>query len=255
MIADTLKDRVFAYEDISDIKLTRKLPVIITLNGRGFRKTTSLVDKPFSKEFNTVMGQTLIKLASEIEGAIFLYSFNDEINIVCRNDQNLETEAWYDNNVQKIVSASASLASISLYEACIKADVKLLGSPVFLAKTFIVPSITEVINYLIAKQHQASQTAISMACFYELLKKYSAEKVVKIVKHLSIEEKYDILLKECDVDLQSYPLAFWRGIACYRTPKLITTAYGEEFKNKLTIDDELPFFNKEQIFLANLLKK
>jgi tRNA(His) guanylyltransferase len=255
MITDTLKDRVFAYEDISDIKLTRRLPVIITLNGRGFRKTTSLVAKPFSKEFSAVMGQALIKLASEIEGAVFLYSFNDEINIVCRNDQNLETEAWYDNSVQKIVSASASIASISLYDAALKADIKLLGTPVFLAKAFIVPSLTETINYLIAKQHQASHTAISMACFYELLKKHSADKVLKLLKHLSIEEKYDILIKDCDVDLQSYPLAFWRGIACYRTPKLVTTSYGEEMKNKLTIDDELPFFNKEQIFLANLLKK
>lgn len=255
MITDTLKDRVFAYEDISDFKLTRRLPVIITLNGRGFRKTTSLINKPFSKEFSAVMGQTLIKLASEIEGAVFLYSFNDEINIVCRNDQNLETEAWYDNSVQKIVSASAAVASISLYDAALKSDVKLLGTPVFLAKTFIVPSLTETINYLIAKQHQASHTAISMACFYELLKKHSADKVIKLLKHLSIEEKYDILIKDCDVDLQSYPLAFWRGIACYRTPKLVTTSYGEEMKNKLTIDDELPFFNKEQIFLANLLKK
>lgn len=255
MIADTLKDRVFAYEEISDFKLTRRLPVIITLNGRGFRKTTSLLEKPFSKEFSSVMGQTLIRLASEIEGAVFLYSFNDEINVVCKNDQNLETEAWYDNNVQKIVSAAASIASISLYDAANKADVKLLGNPVFLAKAFIVPSLTETINYLIAKQHQASHTAISMACFYEMLKKHSADKVLKILKHLSVEEKYDLLIKDCDVDLQSYPLAFWRGIACYRTPKLVTTSYGEEMKNKLIIDDDLPFFNKEQIFLANVLKK
>jgi tRNA(His) guanylyltransferase len=255
MIADTLKDRVFAYEDISDFKLTRKLPVIIALNGRGFRKTTSMLPKPYCKDFAAAMSQTMIRLASEIEGAVFVYSFNDEINIVCRNDQNLETEAWYDNNIQKIVSASASIASISFYDAAAKTGVKLLGNPVFLGKTFIVPSFTETINYLIAKQHQASQTAISMACFYELLKKHSADKVLKIIKHLSIDEKYDMLVKECDVDLQSYPLAFWRGIACYRTPKLVTTAYGEEMKNKLTIDDELPFFNKEQLFLANLLKK
>lgn len=255
MTVEPLKDRVFAYEEPTDFKLTRKLPVIITLNGRGFRKTTSILNKPYCKEFTTLMGQTLIKLAAEIEGAIFLYSFNDEINIVCRNDQNLETEAWYDNNIQKIVSASAAIASISLFSAAQKENIKLLGEPVFLAKTFIVPSWTEVINYLIAKQHSASHTAISMACFYELLKKHNADKVIKILKNITIEDKYDLLTKECDIDLQSYPLAFWRGIACYRMPKLVKTSYGEEMKNKLTIDDELPFFNKDQLFLANLLKK
>jgi tRNA(His) 5'-end guanylyltransferase len=255
MVADTLKDRVFGYAEISDFKLTRKLPVVITLNGRSFRKLTSLLPKPYCKDFTALMGQTAIRLASEIEGATFIYSFNDEINIVCRNDQNLETEAWYDNNIQRICSASASIASVSLLAAAQKENIKLLGDPVFLAKVFVIPSWTEVINFLIAKQHEASHTAISMACFYELLKKYSADKVLKIVKNLTIEDKYDLLTKECEVDLKSFDLAFWRGIACYRTPKLVKTAFGEETKNKLTIDEELPFFNKEQLFLANLLKK
>lgn len=255
MIVDTLKERVLAYEDVSDFKLTRKLPVIINLNGRGFRKTTSVLQKPYSEEFVAVMGQTLIRLASEIEGAVLVYSFNDEISIICRNDQNLDSEAWYDNSIQKIISASASIASIALFTAAQTQNIKLLGDPVFLGKAFIVPSITETINYLIAKQHQASHTAISMACFYELLKKYSAEKVLRITKTLTVDEKYDLLMKECDVDLQSYPLAFWRGIACYRTPKLIKTTFGDEIKNKLTIDDELPFFNKDQVFLNNILKK
>jgi len=255
MAIDSLKDRVFAYEDISDYKLTRKLPVIINLNGRGFRKTTSLMKKPFSKEFIEIMGQTLVRLASEIEGAVLLYSFNDEINIVCRNDQNIETEAWYDNNIQKIVSATASIASISFFASSQLEGIKLLGEPIFLAKTFILPSLTETINYLIAKQHQASHTAISMACFYELLKKHNVDKVLKIMKNLTIDEKYDLLIKECDIDLNSYPLAFWRGIACYRAPKLIKTQFGDEMKNKLTINDELPFFNKDHSFLFDILKK
>lgn len=252
---DTLKDRVSAYEEITDFKLTRKLPVIISLNGRGFRKLTSLIEKPYSSEFVSVMGQTMIKLASEIEGAIFLYSFNDEIIIVCRNDRHLETEAWYDNHIQKIVSATASMGSIFFHIAAQKQGMKLLGEPIFLAKTFIIPSITETINYLISKQHLASQTAISMACFYELIKKYNYDKTAKILKNLSTEEKYDLLIKECDVDLQNYQLAFWRGLACYRSPKLVSTPLGDEIKNKLIINDALPFFTKDQSFLSNIIKK
>jgi tRNA(His) 5'-end guanylyltransferase len=250
----SLKERVFAYEDVSDYKLTKKLPVIITLNGRGFRKTTSLLNKPFSKEFAEIMGETLVRLASEIEGVVFIYSFNDEINVVCKNDQNLETEAWYDNRVQPIISCAASIASLALYNATQKRkDVRLLGDPIFTGKTFVLPP-SETINYLIAKQNKASNIAISMACFYELLKKYDTDQVLRTLKNLSTEEKYDLLVKDFDVDLQSFPLAFWRGIACYRTPKLIKTNYGAETRNKLIVDDELPFFNKNQSFLTNILK-
>lgn len=248
---DNLKDRVLSYELNSTYKLTQKLPVIITLNGRSFRKLTSLLEKPYAEGYSNVMGQVLIKLASEIEGATLCYSFNDEINIICRNDRTLDTEAWYGNDVQKIASAASSIASVAFQSAAAKKGVKLLGEPTFLAKVFIVPSITESINYLVSKQIQASHTAISMACFYELLKKYEPEKVLKSLNGLSIDEKYELLTNECGISLQDYDLAFWRGMACYRVPKV----FDEEVKYKLTINDELPFFTKDQHFLNNILKK
>ena len=250
MMLETLKERMVDYEASSDLKLTKKLPVVITINGRCFRKTTSLFQKPYAEDFVTIMGQVLIQLASEIEGSLLVYSFNDEINVICRNDQTLESEAWYDNHVQKIASASAAIASTAFLTAANKQNIKLIGSPIFIAKTFVLPSVTETINYLISKQHQASQTAIYMACFYELLKKYDVDKVLKILKNLSIEEKYDLLLKEFNIDLHDYPLAFWRGMACYRVKKLVD----DKYKLKLTINDKLPFFSKDQIFLQDIIK-
>lgn len=254
MVANSLKDRMLNYEAVSDYKLTCKLPVIITLNGRSFRKITSLLDKPYSEIFVEIMGQTLIRLASEIEGAVFLYSFNDQIVIICRNDQQLQTEAWYNNYIQDIISSCASIASISFFTAAQKKGIKLLGEPIFIGNTFVVPNITEAINYLIYAQHQASQTAIDMATFYELLRIHPTEKVLQMTKHLTIDEKYNLLMKTGDVDLQSWPLAFWRGFACYRTSQLTKTNFGEEIKYKLTINDQLPFFDKDKEFLCNILK-
>jgi len=250
---ESLKDRVFAYEAVSDFKLTGKLPIVISLNGRSFRKTTSLSIKPYDPLFAKTMGQTLIKLASDIEGSVFLYAFNDEIVIVCRNDR--QVGCWYDNYIQPIISASASIASISFLTAAQNNGLKLLGDPVFLGKVFIIPSFTEVVNYLIAKQNIASNTAISMACFYELLKKYDPDKVSEILQNLTIDEKYTLLQNECNVKINNYPLSFWRGFACYRVPKRIKSEYGDEVRYKLIIDDELPFFSKEQDFLANIIKR
>lgn len=250
----SLRDRFSSYEEVSSFKLTKKLPLIINLNGRNFKKTTSLLNKPFSNEFMKLMGQTLIKLASEIEGAVFLYSFDDKIDIICRNDQAIQTEAYYDNDLQKIVSATASLASINLYTAAQQSKVEFIGPPVFLSKAFILPSITETINYLVSRQHIASHTAISTACFYELLKKHPANEIFNIIENLSMEEKYDLLFKEANIKPESFPLGFWRGIACYRAPKVIETQYGKEIKNKLFIDDELPSFNKDQTLLNNIFR-
>ncbi len=250
----SLRDRIISYQQVSNFTLTSKLPIVITLNGRSFRKITSLIAKPYSEKFIEVMGKVLIKLASDIEGAIFLYSFNDEIHIVIKNDQNIDSENWYNNNIQKMVSASASLASITFLKCAQELKMDIIGDPVFLAKAFVLPNITEIHNYLIFAQHQASQVAIEMACHYELLKKYDIDAVLSLTKNKSVEEKYDLLFQECKTDLQSWPMAFWRGFACYRAAKMVQTTYGLESKLKLTINTELPFFSKNPKFLSEIIK-
>src|SRR5690606_19441774 len=99
------------------------------------------------------------------------------------------------------------------------------------------------------------KTAISMLYFYESLKNSKLETAVKQAQILTMEEKYSEITNKFKIDLTSYPLAFWRGIACFRSPKIIKTEFGNEVKNKLTINDELPFFNKDQDFLYNIINK
>ena len=53
---NSLKERFSSYEAIGDAKLPKRLPVIIVLNGRGFRKTTSLLEKPHSDLYTEMMG-------------------------------------------------------------------------------------------------------------------------------------------------------------------------------------------------------
>lgn len=252
---DTLKERTNTYEEASNYVLTRKLPVAIVLNGRNFKKTTSILEKPYDPVFIQTISQTMIKLASEIEGACFLYSFNDEIVIICKNDQSIATEAWYNNNVQKMVSAASSIASISFYTSAVKNKLKLLGDPVFVGKTFVLPNLMETVNYLIAKQNECSNTAIAMLCFYELLKRHKPNSAIDILRELSTKEQYSLLVDDYELDLSNYPVSFWRGLACYRVQKEIETDFGNETRMKLSINDELKFFNKDQSFLLDILKK
>lgn len=167
-----LKDRINSYQEASDYKLLGRLPLIICVNGRGFSKTTELLDKPYCPKFAECILSTTLRLCSEIEGAFFAYQFNDEIVIVTRNDQGPETTPWYDNRVQKINSIVSSIASVHFNNCANTVGLNLVGEPFFTAQIFAVPNIAEAINSIIYKQQNNFYISIQSACVYELLKKY-----------------------------------------------------------------------------------
>lgn len=249
MTIKTLKDRINGYREVSSPKLMCRLPVVINVNGRGFRRLTSGLEKPYCAEFANVMCATAIKLCHEIDGAVFAYTFNDDITIITRNDQSLETQPWFQNDVQKIVSASSSIATLEFGNAAKAVDLVLKGEATFTSNVFTVPSITEAINVLIAKQQLASQTSLNFAVFYELTAKYG-EDAIDILQNRTPEDKEE-LLEECGRSYNSYPVPFRRGIACYRAPTLIS---GGVLKNKWIVNTDIPVFTKDQTFLSNIFK-
>ena len=251
---NTLKERVDYYINLNNPELMRKLPVIIVINGRSFKKTTSLLQKPFCPIFSEAMCAVMIKLAQEVDGCSFVYSFSDEIVLVARNDQTTETGAWYNNKIQKIASVSASIATYEFNRISKMNGMQVFGDPIFHSQTFTVPTIMEAINVLISKQQQAFHNALSMACFYELIKKHSPDIVQQTLIEKSPQAKAEILLEECNIDINSYPLPFRRGCATYRVPRVVSTVEGEEIKNKLTVDMELPLFSKNHEFLQSIIK-
>lgn len=243
-----LKDRIESYQDSSDYKLLNRLPIIIIINGRAFSKITSLLDKPFCEKFSECMVSTTLKLCSEIEGALFAYSYNDEIVIVSRNDQSIETVPWYDNRLQKICSVVSSMATLHFNK--ISSDLNLIGDGIFTSQIFVVPTLAEAINTFVYKQQQNFHVAIQSACFYELLKKYNKNSIKDMLSGLSLDEKVDLLNQECEVDFDKYPIAFRRGIAVYKVPRVVN----EVMKNKWSINSDLPVFTKDQSFLSNIFK-
>jgi len=253
-MASTLKERIEAYEIEADNKLLRKVPVIIELNGRSFKKTTSMLTKPYDANFAETMSAVMIKLAAEIDGTAFVYSANDEIVIVSRNDQSNETNAWCNNKIQKMVSIAASIATYEFSRVAKLNDMQLLGDPIFTAKTFVVPNVVESINVLIHKQQKAYHTALSMATFYELLKKHTHDVVRDILYDRSAQEKEEILLDECGKRFDEYPLTFRRGCAILRRPQVVSTAEGEMIRNKLTVDMELPVFTRNPEYLTEIFR-
>ena len=246
-----LKDRINSYQEASDYKLLNRLPLIISINGRGFAKGTELLDKPYCHKFAECILSTTLRLCAEVEGALFAYQHNDEIVIVARNDQSPETIPWYDNKLQKICSVTSSIATMHFHSCANTIDLNLVGEPVFTSQVFVVPNIMEAINTMVHKQQYNFHTSIQFACFYELLKKYDKNTIKEMLSGLSVDEKIDLLQQECNVDFNEYPSPFKRGAACYKVPKITTDGV---VKNKWIINPELPIFTKDQSFLSNIFK-
>ena len=166
-----LSDRIKTfYEDRTKTFLTRRLITIIRLDGKGFSKLTKELNKPFDDGFSTDMDATAVYLCQNIQGAKFAYTQSDEISIVLTDFDNLESDAWFDYNVQKMVSVSASMATakfnqLRLFREVNNSDYKLAT---FDSRVFQVPSIDEMVNVMIWRQQDCTRNSISMAGHAEL---------------------------------------------------------------------------------------
>jgi tRNA(His) guanylyltransferase len=247
-MSNKLADRINSYQITSDFKLLPRLPIIISVNGRGFSKLTSLLDKPYDEKLAECFLSTMLRLCSDIEGVVFAFAHNDEIVLVLRNDQHPDTLPWFDNKIQKIVSISSSIATVHFNQCATAVDLNLMGEGLFTSQVYVVPNIVEAINSLVFKQQHNFHTSIQFASFYELLKKYNKDEIKQMLMGLSIDERIDLLHQECEIDFNLYPMAFRRGVGCYKVPRVSDSGS----KTKWHLNNELPIFTKDTAFLKNI---
>lgn len=110
-MADRMKDY---YESTSQLSLVRRMPVITRIDGHNFKSLTKHFDKPFDTKFRAAMRSPTHELVRQFQGAVFAYTQSDEISILLKDYTHLDTQAAYKNNLQKLVSLSASYATMFL---------------------------------------------------------------------------------------------------------------------------------------------
>lgn len=104
------------YEEVSKTRLTRRMPVAIRLDGKAFHTFTRGFEKPFDAILVNTMQDTMKYLCKNIQGCVFGYTQSDEITLILIDYQTLETAAWFDYEVQKLCSVSASMATLKFNE-------------------------------------------------------------------------------------------------------------------------------------------
>lgn len=105
---DTLGDRVKRYEAVSKPLLSRRTPVVVRIDGKAFHTFTRGCEKPFDKDIVMAMAYATKKTSLYIQGFKLAYVQSDEASFLITDYDTLETSAWFDYELNKIVSITAS---------------------------------------------------------------------------------------------------------------------------------------------------
>ena len=153
-------DRFKDYERVSDHYLTRRQPVIVRVDGRSFHSLTRGFQKPYDEEFAATMQMTAESLCKEIQGAKLAYIQSDEISVLLTDYEEITTEAWFDNRLNKILSISASIASLTFTEHIRNYKYEYITGK-FDSRAFNIPE-NDVCNYFVWRQKDAERNSLQM---------------------------------------------------------------------------------------------
>lgn len=253
----TLGERMKEYEKVSRGYLMKRTPVVIRLDGCHFHTFTRGLNKPYDKTLMKIMQQTMQYLCENIQGCVLGYTQSDEITLVLVDYQNLNTSAWYDNQIQKICSVAASLTTLAFnkYWARETEDIydnyifssgsgeqefqrwKLFDKKnfeaIFDARVFNL-SPDEVVNNLIWRQQDATRNSINL-----LGQSLYSHKELQGISANQLQNK---MLVEKNVNWNNEPTSFKRGSCCRKNEN-----------GKWFIDNEIPIFTEDRQYIANLL--
>lgn len=228
-IHDALGTRMKKYEGVAKTILMPRTPVAIRVDGKAFHTFTKQLNKPFDNVFMNSMIQTMEVMCADMQNCIFGYVQSDEITFILKDYEQLNTSAWFDNEVQKLCSVSASMATYYFNkffhenaERMIRANpndeysltlAKCLNAPaIFDARCFNIPR-EEVVNLVYWRQLDAVRNSIQ-ACG-------QARFSHKQLMHKSCNDIKEMLNGEWD----KLPIFKQRGTCCARENKQWVTNY------------------------------
>lgn len=272
---DALGTRMKTYEYVTRTYLTRRMPVIIRLDGKAFHSFTRGFKKPFDEVLVKSMQDTMKYLCENIQGCVLGYTQSDEITLVLVDYQSRESDAWFDNNVQKIVSVSASMATMAfnrffgnnvhdyMYNCCDETcdnvllerredyqrayDIylKRINTAMFDSRVFTLPK-EEVVNCLIWRQNDATRNSIQSVGQANFSQKQLHGK--------KCDDIQDMLFVEKGINWNDYPTTLKRGSCCIKIPvKINEGTENEATRNKWVIDNEIPIFTQDKDYINKLV--
>ena len=246
------------YEQIPKTKLMRRCPVAIRIDGKAFHTYTRHFKRPFDSVFMRAMQETMKYLCENIQGCVLGYTQSDEITLILVDYEKINSSAWFDYEVQKLCSVSASMATMRFNQvfARLVQEVREEGTEdpqyikvldkacetgaMFDSRCFNIPK--EVVTNLIYwRQLDASRNSIQMVGHANFSQKQMHGK--------STSDIQDMLMLEKNINWNDFPVACKRGSCCIRgqadeDPSRTDDSRTENSRGWM-IDNDIPIFKGE----------
>lgn len=258
MNKNNLGDRMKQYENCFRFYLPKKSCVIIRCDGRSFHTFTKGFARPYDEVFASTMWETAKQLCENISGVRFCFTQSDEISLVLVDYENINTEPWFGNNLQKIVSISASMATYYFERIFLDMIVDKGGlnthvdafnyKPCFFdSRAFVLPR-EEVLNYMYWRQLDTRRNSIQL--LGQSLFSHNQ------LQHKNSDEIREMALREKGIDWNEMPTWFRNGVSLYKEYKTIegTNPNGEKaevLRSKWCIDTETPIFIENKSYVED----
>lgn len=257
------------YEEVPKFRLYRRTPVAIRIDGKAFHTFTRGFKKPFDEILIKSMQQTMLYLCENIQGCVLGYTQSDEITLILQDYKTLTTSAWFDYEIQKVCSISASMATMAFNKyfpenvnewcknnglATIRylnegKDEELLKQyniywnavhkgAMFDARCFNIPK-EEVTNLIFWRQLDAARNSVQMVG-----QAYFSHQELQ---NKSCNDIQDMLMEKYNINWNDFPITQKRGSCCVKQEY----AYPDEFmrtgqwSTRWIIDNEIPQFKGE----------
>lgn len=105
--------RMKEYEDVRKDYLTKRVPVMIRIDGKAFHTFTRGLAKPFDNILIEAMQQTMKYLCENISGCVLGYTQSDEITLLLIDYKSMAQGAWFGYVKRKVETISASMATMA----------------------------------------------------------------------------------------------------------------------------------------------
>lgn len=164
-LGNRMKDQ---YENRTRYVLPRRTYTILRLDGKAFHTYTRGLKKPFDTDLSTDIDNAIIAMLPELQGSVLAYTQSDEISVLLTDFTTPGTCAWFDGNLQKMVSVASSIMTAHFnhdrrmrhFETQDTMDNFMLAY--FDCRAFTIPDRTEVMNYFRWRQSDCVRNSVSM---------------------------------------------------------------------------------------------
>ena len=241
MSDDSIGDRMKRYEAATRSVVPYRQPTIVRVDGKAFHSYTRGLERPFCARFADCMDSVAMAMCAQMQNAALAYVQSDEISVIMNPAKGYQTQAWFDGEVQKTVSVSASIAAAVM--TGLSEHIFGKTRPAFFdSRVFVVPDAMEVSNYFLWRQQDATRNSIQMLAR-------------SLYSHTQCDKRNVSQLQEMcfakGSNWNDLPTRWKRG-RCVR--REVFDLEPGVMRSRWAVDNEIPIFSQAREYITDLLR-